>query len=395
MKDRRAAISIVFVHRREFIRFGAALTAVAARAVLLPTAPAQTVGGVGPYGYLQRPNALGLMLPHGFHAREIARAGEFVGRSSYLWHLFPDGAATFPLDDGWIYVSNSEVPRRGGVGAIRFDGNGRIVDAYEICRGTSMNCSGGVTPWSTWLTCEEIPDGHVWECDPMGRAPQQIRPALGTFQHESVAIDVTDGRLYLSEDQGDGRLYRFTPRRWGNLEEGLLEVAVVAASKSVTWLKVPEPNPDVAKGGLATRDQVPESTPFCGGEGLAYADGHVYLATKGDDTIWDLDLRAQTMRILYRNDLDPTRLLRGVDTIATARSGDVLVTEDGGNGELVLLAPHGGASPFVHIVGQHGVELSGPAFAPSGARLYFSSQRGGRGGITYEVTGPFRPVATA
>ena len=40
--------------------------------------------------------------------------------------------------------------------------------------------------------------------------------------------------------------------------------------------------------------------------------------------------------------------------------------------------------------GQAGSELAGPAFDPSGRRLYFSSQRGGGNGITYEITGPFR-----
>jgi hypothetical protein len=42
------------------------------------------------------------------------------------------------------------------------------------------------------------------------------------------------------------------------------------------------------------------------------------------------------------------------------------------------------------VVGQDRSEITGPAFDPSGTRLYFSSQRGAAGwGITYEVTGPF------
>ncbi|HEU5473575.1 MAG TPA: translocation protein TolB, partial [Actinophytocola sp.] len=43
---------------------------------------------------------------------------------------------------------------------------------------------------------------------------------------------------------------------------------------------------------------------------------------------------------------------------------------------------------------QSSSEITGPAFTPAGNRLYFSSQRGtsgsSSGGITYEVTGPFR-----
>jgi uncharacterized protein len=380
------------MHRRDFIRLGTALTAVAARAVVAPPAWARRPvhGGIGPYGELQPADELGLMLPRGFVAREVARTGQTVGPSSYRWHLFPDGGATFVVPDGWIYVSNSEVPGSGGVGAIRFDARGVIVDAYSICTGTSTTCAGGPTPWQTWLTCEEVDAGHVWECDPTGRRPPVMRPALGTFKHEAVAVDATDGRIYLSEDVGDGRFYRFTPRHWGDLSEGLLEVAFVAASGRVEWRAVPRPNPDVREGALPTRYQVPEATPFSGGEGVAYAQGHVYLSTKGDDVVWDYDTRAQSLRPLYRNDLDPAGQLDGVDNVVVGRSGDVLVAEDGGNMELVALTPEGVAAPLVRVVGQNGSELAGPAFDPSGSRLYFSSQRAGQGGITYEVTGPFR-----
>ena len=51
-------------------------------------------------------------------------------------------------------------------------------------------------------------------------------------------------------------------------------------------------------------------------------------------------------------------------------------------------------APFLRITGQSGSEITGPAFSPAGNRFYFSSQRGtsgsSSGGITYEVTGPFR-----
>ena len=45
-------------------------------------------------------------------------------------------------------------------------------------------------------------------------------------------------------------------------------------------------------------------------------------------------------------------------------------------------------------MGHKNSEITGPAFDPSGTRLYFSSQRGknGSAGITYEVTGPFDTI---
>ncbi len=72
------------------------------------------------------------------------------------------------------------------------------------------------------------------------------------------------------------------------------------------------------------------------------------------------------------------------------------MAEDGGNMEVCVITPAGVVAPFLRINGQSSSEITGPAFSPDGSRLYFSSQRGtsgnstGSGGITYEVTGPFR-----
>ena len=55
-----------------------------------------------------------------------------------------------------------------------------------------------------------------------------------------------------------------------------------------------------------------------------------------------------------------------------------------------MLTPDGVVAPLLRVVGQDGSELAGPAFDPTGRRLYVSSQRGGGSGITYEIRGPFR-----
>jgi len=383
------------MERRDCLRLGAAVAASALVADSLwsraTAAPAQ--GGIGPYGPLLPADANGLMLPAGFTSRIIAHAQEEVGRTGYVWPIFPDGGATYRTSGGWIYVANSEFVSPGGVSAIRFNQRGDIVAAYSICTGTFVNCAGGRTPWNTWLTCEEVAGGNVWECDPTGRRPHVRKPALGTFKHEAAAVDPRTFAVYLTEDEPDGRFYRFVPARRRSLEEGELQVAVVAENGKVSWVKVPEPNPAIPGSGTPTRHQVAAATVFPGGEGIVYDRGRVFLTTKGDGRVSEYDIRTQTLTVAYDPALDPIRQLTGVDNITAARSGDLVVAEDGGNMELVLLTATGVAAPIVRVVGQTGSELAGPAFDPSGRRLYFSSQRADGVGITYEVSGPFRRSA--
>jgi secreted PhoX family phosphatase len=160
--------------------------------------------------------------------------------------------------------------------------------------------------------------------------------------------------------------------------DGALEAAVVNGS-TVTWTST------IANG-----------TAFNGGEGAWYADGKVWFTTKGDNRVWELDVRANpnTIRVIYDDNTSPNPVLTGVDNIVGSASGDLFVAEDGGNMELVMIEPSGAVSVFLRILNQSGSEIAGPAFSPDGTRLYFSSQRGGTGsGITYEVTGPFRTSA--
>lgn len=367
--------------RRRFLRTSAG--AVAAGVVRAGPAAAQDDGWSRFDITGREPDANGLILPEGFTSRVVATAGQPVAGTEVLWHIFPDGGATFAVDGGYVYVSNSEVPVEGGVGAVRFDEAGTIVDAYRILDGTSGNCAGGATPWGTWLSCEEHEGGRVWECDPTKPGQGEVRPALGTFVHEAVAVDADGERLYLTEDRPDGRFYRFTPAAYPELAEGTLEVAAVADG-AVTWLPVPDPLATSA----ATRTQVPESTAFDGGEGIVVHDGSVFFTTKGDNQVWRYDPAADIVEVVY----DGSSTLRGVDNITATPDGDLLVAEDGDDLELVLVDSSGRIQTMVRCTDNPGSELTGPAFDPSGTRLYFSSQRGGPDGAgrTYEVTGPFR-----
>ena len=353
-------------------------------------------GAAGPYGPRGPANEHGLRLPEGFRSRLVARGGQPVEGTGYRWHTASDGMAAFPADDGgWILVSNSET-FDGGASALRFNAGGELRDAYRILDGTTQNCSGGGTPWGTWLSCEEVQGGLVWECDPSGRRRALSRPAMGTFKHEAAAVDPAGRRIYLTEDLMDGCLYRFTPARWRDLGEGTLEVASVDRAGAVSWTRVPDP----AARRRPTRRQVSGSTPFKRAEGIWHDDGVVYLATTGDHRVHAYDIAAERIEVVYDGlGSGSTPLLR-VDQLTANRAGEVFVCEDIATDEIDigLIDRSGRVSKFLSATGADhvGSELTGATFDPSGSRLYFASQRAfGRDGAPgpgaiYEVSGPFR-----
>ena len=408
--------------RRKFLLLslasGGALTI--GRGFLAPAFAAPAEPGDSPYGPLGEPDDLGLRLPDGFTSRTIKQFGLPIGSLVGLDKVglpFPDGAATFPTDDGgWILVSNSENPppaditdptpigldQLGGTQAIRFAADGTITDAYSILSGSRSNCAGGATPWGTWLSCEEVDDGddaansgRVYECDPTGANAAVDLPLLGRFKHENATVDPVRQCVYQSEDIGDGLFYRFTPTTYPDLTAGVLEAALVADDGSVTWLEIADP---ACTGGIPCRQQAAATT-FNGGEGCVYDDGKVFLTTKGDDRVWMYDAESEVMTILYDASDFTDPVLTGVDhIIVQPGTGNLVIAEDGGDLEAVMIRRSDFAVfPILQMTGPQHFELvgapvvsevSGLAFDPSGERLYFNSQRA-FGGITYEVTGPW------
>lgn len=349
---------------------------------------------VAQIGDLGDADANGVRLPPGFTSRIVAKSGEEpIPGSGYAWHSAPDGGATFPMPNGgFVYVSNSEVPFAGGVGVLRFDASGKLVDAYAILKNTNLNCSGGKTPWGTWLSAEEAAKGRVFECDPSGKNDAIELPALGVFKHEAAAYEPENHHVYLTEDEGDGCFYRFVPdalvEGHADLSAGKLEVAKVGTDGSVTWHALPDPT---FSGATPTREQVAGATRFDGGEGIVHFGGVVYFSTKGDNRVWAYHVATAKLDVFYDAEKLTNPVLKGVDALTVTCCGDILVAEDGDDMQVVAILPDGSTKPLLQVMGHAGSEVTGIAFDPSGTRLFFSSQRGagGSGGVTYEVSGPF------
>lgn len=382
--------------RRELLRYGFWGMSTFVGTSLLPAPIKAAALAQSSIGTLQSPDKNGIRLPKGFVSRIAAHSGQNL--FGYHWHSEPDGGATFATPEGgWIYVSNSEVSKKsGGVGALRFDKNGELIDAYSILKNTSRNCAGGHTPWQTWLSCEEIEKGQVWECDPFGNKGAKARKALGLFKHEAVAVDTKNSQLYLTEDEPNGCLYRYTANShnaegFPDLDDGYLEVAEIINGRlgKLRWHVLPDP----LANSIPTRKQIKECTNFDGGEGIWYRQEIVYFTTKGDDRVWAYDVRNNDLSIIYDAALHTKPVLTGVDNITANAAGELLIAEDGGDMQIVVIPREGKAYPLLQVTGHDRSEITGPAFSPDGSRLYFSSQRGKTGqsgdGITFEITGPF------
>jgi secreted PhoX family phosphatase len=90
--------------------------------------------------------------------------------------------------------------------------------------GTIRNCSGDITPWNSWLTCEESvlkasdeigqDHGYVFEVTANANSLIKAKPIvdMGRFNHEAASVDPNNNIIYLTEDRNDSLLYRFIPK---------------------------------------------------------------------------------------------------------------------------------------------------------------------------------------
>ncbi|KAL7549365.1 hypothetical protein ACHAWF_014643 [Thalassiosira exigua] len=248
---------------------------------------------------------LGIELSEGLNVRVIANTGEKVqyadgGESALKYHEASDAAGIVPLDpnnplqDGYVYVTNSEMSdEEGGVYGIYFDRHGNVEEYKVLLPGTTDNCGGGLTPWHTWVSCEEYEDGQCWQVDPNPNGPNHDNPQVTVLggeggRYESVAVDDRNSQrpiFFTTEDHERGAMRRFVAngRGWDALHsDGETTFLRILDDGTYEWTADEE----------AARDSAEKY--YRNSEGVNYHDGKLYFMAKKDQKLLVLDLENST-----------------------------------------------------------------------------------------------------
>lgn len=448
-----------------------------AKAQIYATDP---IRGIDPFGKLiEDPKGL-LHLPKGFSYQIISQTGDTM-KDGLVTPGIPDGMAAFPVKgkpDQCILVRNHEqdsspwqidafggdvkkarsfcgdkafdyfrdgMPANGGTTTLLYDvKKQKLLSSHLSLIGTSRNCSGGATPWGSWLTCEETlygkdqgfstDHGYVFEVPSQATGLVKAEPLydMGRFVHEACAVDPDTGIVYLTEDLGDGLFYRFIPNKSGNLSAGgqLQALAIrdwksadtrnkTLSTQKITyqdslateWINLDEVR--APKGDLNRRGFDKGAAIFDRCEGLVFAQQDkkkslYFSATtggeKGCGQIWRYipssyegnekeEHHPGKLELVYES--SDRAYLEAADNLAVAPWGDIILCEDSYSGTkdqinyLRGMTPEGRVYTLAMNADKRQGEFCGACFSPDGSTLFVNIQYPG---YTIAIRGPWPKI---
>ncbi|KWV90761.1 alkaline phosphatase PhoX [Erythrobacter sp. YT30] len=435
-------------NRRQFLATGSAFAALLASGCMTRGVSAgASAANFAQYGPLVRDPAGMLDLPQGFSYRLLSSLGDTMSDGGTVpdkadgmgcldlgngeivlvrnHELIPSDDAGGPIAKGFGTRNGTVVP--GGTTNIVLDAETlEVKRQFRTLGGTIRNCSGGVTPWGSWLTCEEAPTGpgqrygdglavnHGWTFEIPGNATGLVDPvplrAMGRFNHEAACVDPVTGYVYQTEDRDDGVLYRFLPNTPGKLADGgKLQAMVIEGvpdtrnwdaatmplrqSYAVSWVDLDEV--EAPKDDLRQRAAAKGAALIARGEGIHMGKDDLYFCS----TSGGQKKLGQIFRFVPGRGNGPDRVelffesedikqFNYGDNLCVAPNGHLLVCEDAYtdvvDNHVRGITPDGRPYPFARLNMQ--TELAGGCFSPDGKWFFVNAYGPTR---TVAITGPW------
>ncbi len=393
-----------------------------------------------------------ISLPKGFEYNIIGRVRSTMsdGRPTPAAH---DGMWTFKAKNQLRIVRNHEVSHGsvpvagaaigtvnhydemagGGTTTLVIDPKtNTVIRDFVSLSGTLINCSGGPTPWGSWISCEEttlgptvrtssrgiktggFPKPHGYCFEVPAALDSAVMPvplkAMGRFVHEAIAID-KKGIVYLTEDNNPSGFYRFIPKKNKRLAEGgTLQILAIkgkpeydtrsgqtsGARFEANWVTIDNPDPaeaDVDSLAVFKEGKANGGTSFNRLEGCCTdKQGRIYfVSTSGGDQragqIWMYDPTGRDTGILTLVFESPNKdVLFMPDNICLKPKSDLLfICEDGdypgmeSKNFLRILTPDGKMADLAKNVSTQFArsEFAGSVFSPDGKTLFVNLQGAG------------------